>query len=259
MCDLFLCAMILTIDFHSQVCRRLYDLISNSPELQYSMHLSVNGMVNGPSCDLSVTERIERLCDNRTAWRRVWCRSPVTVRLSNDCSAYEYVAGVFVKTQGLLHPGPQSLVACYMPTRTTSERQVLITDVGLPIKDFAVDPTQNLLALMHVSGTQILEDGDLIRDARVHVHLRTLVHEAKAHPEARCSDIEFKIPENGMRIPVTDSIEIVDDVVGVCFLEASTVLIWSWRTGQLLVVSASSLFFFCCDISVLISPAVPLP
>ena len=79
-----------------------------------------------------------------------------------------------------------------------------------------MDPTQNLLALIHVSGTQILGDGYLIRDARVHVHLRTLTRGAKAHPEARCSDIEFKIPGNGMRIPVSDSIEIVDEVSLVC-------------------------------------------
>jgi len=51
-----------------QVSQRFSDLISDSISLQYKIELALNGMVDGPSGGMNVSERLQALRTRKTAW-----------------------------------------------------------------------------------------------------------------------------------------------------------------------------------------------
>lgn len=83
--------------------------------------------------------------------------------LSGACQAYELVAGVFAKSmrgngnEDLWPPGSRHLVATWLPSRKkiasnaeSNPHRVVKEDLGVPTRDFAIDPTQDVLALVEV-------------------------------------------------------------------------------------------------------------
>ncbi len=129
------------------MCIAFRDIIKDSIELQYQIELAADGMVDGPHCSgsLSTAERLRLLIDRRQRWRSLdWTRK-VTVELPGVCQAYELVGGVFAKS---MMSGAKHLVAAWLPTRDTEVQTIIREDLGFPTRDFAIDPTQDLIALV---------------------------------------------------------------------------------------------------------------
>jgi hypothetical protein len=128
-----------------QVCRELKGVVGNHTELQYLIELGVDGLVDCPS-PLPVADRLRMLQERRQAWQELrWTRC-VPVDIPGHCQAYELVGGMFAKTTG----PARHFYGVWLPTRDAPGYQVEHKDIGLVTRDFAIDPTQDLIAYMVV-------------------------------------------------------------------------------------------------------------
>ena len=85
------------------------------------------------------------------------------IPLPGSCQAYELVGGVFAKSmRGVLAemwpPASRLFTAARLPTReffhygnTYDMKSIVQEDLGLWTRDFAIDPTQDLLVLLDVN------------------------------------------------------------------------------------------------------------
>lgn len=64
------------------------------------------------------------------------------------CQAYELVGGVFAKSMGQGTNGSRHLITTWLPTATKPARSSVREDIGIPTRDFAIDPSQDLIALV---------------------------------------------------------------------------------------------------------------
>lgn len=122
-----------------------------SIQLQYIVELGADGLVDGPSSQLSVQERLALLLDRRRRWRSLDWAAKVSVPITGECLAYELVAGVFAKAMSMKRTswlGSEHLALVHLPTRQTASEVVIREDIGLLCKDFAIDPTQDLIAFV---------------------------------------------------------------------------------------------------------------
>lgn len=224
----------------SMTCRHVHELVKNSVNLQYAIELGACGMVVTDSKTLSTAECHRSLIDRQHAWRMAEWKVTETVPISGHCDAYEFVSGVFAKTMtpgGLSAPmTSRHFTAVWLPTLTQKGRTIVHEELGISTKDFAIDPTQDLLVLVEgypvigVTGSVVTSPfGD------VNVHIRRLSTN-KPHDRARYPVLTRTFAGRTYR---RCSVQIADDVVvlllsGGVFPEM-LILIWNWKTGDLLV------------------------
>ncbi|KAG1882376.1 hypothetical protein F4604DRAFT_1921544 [Suillus subluteus] len=100
-------------------------------------------------------------------------------------------------------------------------------DIGISTRDFAIDPSQDLIALVQC-------DDDLCsmnNSSYTGVHIHTISSNFK-HPEA-LSPVIRTLTQSTM---TSAFIQIVDDVIGMMFwmeFENPHITIWNWKTGQI--------------------------
>lgn len=102
-------------------------------------------MVNTCNALYSYDDRIRILKRYVRSWSSNIERTPTQLHhIDGECIAYELVAGVFVKTDGL------SLTIQWLPSPSTDAKQLIRPpeELLIPIKDFALDPTQDLIVMI---------------------------------------------------------------------------------------------------------------
>ncbi|KAI6144466.1 hypothetical protein BKA82DRAFT_4178295 [Pisolithus tinctorius] len=188
------------------VCHRFNDIIEGSVELQYRIELTVDGMIDGPPSSLSIGERLTRLRALRRSWATLQWTSKITL-----------VGGVHRYSSRHLTCGGQMLVR---------------DDVGLPTRDFAVDPSQDLI--IYFRGNDIDALPALVAPGAVELHV---------HPDARSATLRMPV-----LLPVTNAfMQIVDDIVGMLYFiepERPHITLWNWKTGKVVVVLINLLSTF---------------
>jgi hypothetical protein len=179
---------------------------------------------------------MDLLLERRAAWRALRPNRRASVALAGHCHAYELVGGLFAKALEE-HGAARRLVASWLPSNTTSETRLVVDDLGVRIKDFALDPAQDLVVLLehrpaYGPFTSMSSTASALADVRV--HLRKLSAGVVApHPAAKNPVLCRPAlgPVHGCMI------QIVEDVVGMYFwMPFHGVLIWNWMTGEELVV-----------------------
>ncbi|KAH9943581.1 hypothetical protein B0H21DRAFT_779706 [Amylocystis lapponica] len=205
----------------SSVCKTLRETVKESLELQYQIELAADGMVDGPPGLMTTADRLELLLDRRRRWRMLdWTRR-VMVPIPGACQAYELVGGVFAKSMSVAHLiGSRHLIATWLPSRTKEARSIIRDELGVATRDFAIDPSQDLIALVDADNTFLIK-----------VYLRTISTNT-AHPGAASSELRAEIPfELG-----NSFIQLVDDVVGMFFwVHGAGLIVWNWVTAEVLV------------------------
>jgi hypothetical protein len=185
----------------------------------------------------------------RAAWRALRPNRRVSVAVAGHCHAYELVGGLFAKA--LEDSGAaRRLVASWLPGNGCAERPLVVDDLGVRIKDFALDPSQDLIVLLEHRPVPGSTGNPSTAITDICVHLRKLSTGVVApHPAAKVPVLCRPAlgPVHGCMI------QIVEDVVGMYFwMPFHSVLIWNWMTGEELVVrpyhlsilfSLSSCFF----------------
>jgi len=178
---------------------------------------------------------MDLLLERRVAWRALHPRRRAAVALGGHCHAYELVGGLFAKALEEFGAA-RRLVASWLPTNDVDETRLVVDDLGVRIKDFALDPAQDLIVLLEhcpvagpTANTSAATAGTDIR-----VHLRKLSAGVVApHPAAKVPVLCRRAlgPVHGCMI------QIVEDVVGMYFwMPLHGVLIWNWMAGEELVV-----------------------
>lgn len=121
-------------------------------ELQYQLELFADGLLDGAHtpCAPSSAERLALVRERRRAWAALDYAQQTTVPVSGRCNAYELVGGVFAKTMDTSANGAGSrhFAASYLPSRAGGAAETVVEDVGVPTRDFAIDPTQDLIAFV---------------------------------------------------------------------------------------------------------------
>lgn len=108
---------------------------------------------------LTTSEKLQLLLDRRRRWRTLDWTQKIHVAVPGACQAYELVGGVFSKTMNVkvnvgngLEGGSRHLIATWLPTRMDRDestiRRIIRPDLGISTRDFAIDPTQDLIALV---------------------------------------------------------------------------------------------------------------
>ena len=128
------------------------------------------------------------------------------------------------------------LVASWLPSNTADETRLVVDDIDVRIKDFALDPAHDLIVLLEhrPAAGPSANSSAATAGADICVHLRKLSPGAVA-------------PHSATKVPVLCScalghvhgcmIQIVEDVVGMYFwMPLHKVLIWNWMTGEELFV-----------------------
>ena len=178
---------------------------------------------------------MEILLERRAAWRALRPNARTAVALAGRCHAYELVGGLFAKALEDVDGAARRLVAAWLPGNNNNgegrARLFGVDDLGVRIKDFALDPSQDLIVL--------LEHRPAVTPGRsasadICVHLRRLSSGVVApHPAAKVPVLcRLALgPVHGCMI------QIVEDIVGMYFwMPFHAVLIWNWMTGEELVV-----------------------
>ncbi|TFY52154.1 hypothetical protein EVJ58_g10171 [Rhodofomes roseus] len=202
-----------------EVCRLFDAVCKESAVLQYKAELAKAGLEDHPTPrPLSAAERTQLLRKHQAAWS------------SLDISYEEVVPMLVGQTWelygGVLAQGPDqsSLRFRQLPSalRGIEDKEWTIEDLGFEIRDFAMDPAQELLVAIQMpdSPTSVF-----------HVHLRN-IYTAAPHTAAPNPAVLTHQPD-GMQ--VSYSIQISGDHLGVFVMSANEisneVVIWNWKTG----------------------------
>lgn len=178
---------------------------------------------------------MDLLLERRVAWRALRPRRRSSVALAGHCHAYELVGGLFAKALEE-YGSARRLVASWLPSNTVDETRLVVDDLGVRIKDFALDPAQDLIVLLEhrPAAGPTANTSAATAGADIRVHLRKLSAGAVApHPAAKIPVLCRRAlgPVHGCMI------QIVEDVVGMYFwMPLHGVLIWNWMTSEELVV-----------------------
>lgn len=112
--------------------------------LQYTIELAVAGMEDGPPSALTPTERLAMLRERQEAWRELRWRSRQEYPMLEG-GVWELYGGVIAQADG-----DRTLAFTQLPSdiRRIEEKHWKIEDVGVVIRDFSMDPAQDLLIVV---------------------------------------------------------------------------------------------------------------
>ena len=153
-------------------------------------------------------------------------RRRAAVALAGHCHAYELVGGLFAKALEEFGTA-RRLVVSWLPSNTDDETRLVVDYLGVRIRDFALDTTQDLIVLLEhrlAAGPSTNTSG-ATANADIRALLRKLSAGAVApHPAAKVSVLRPRAlgPEDGCIM------QIVEDVVRMYFwMPLHGVLIWN--------------------------------
>ena len=111
--------------------------------MQYIIQLGANGMEN-TSHTLSHAELLQRLRDRLEAWGRLDYKKFRIIPGGDftEWRAYELVAGTFSTSNG------SDLFVIWLPSATHDGQSLHHKKIGLSIRDFAIDPTEDIIAYL---------------------------------------------------------------------------------------------------------------
>ena len=198
----------------------------------------MNGQPGGPAS--TTAARMEILLERRATWRALRPNRRTSVALAGHCHAYELVGGLFAKA--LEESGvARRFVASWLPGNGRAERRFVVDDLGVRIKDFALDPSQDLIVLLEHRPASPAPGSSFMAGADICVHLRKLSAVDAPHPAAKTPMLCRRAigPVHGCMV------QIVEDIVGMYFwIPFHAVLIWNWMSGEELLVRSNHLLFF---------------
>ncbi|KAI0084537.1 hypothetical protein BDY19DRAFT_970797, partial [Irpex rosettiformis] len=217
------------------------EFVRSSVELRYIIELGADKLVHNDlhdgSAALTTQDRLNLLLDRRRRWRMLDWTNRTMIPLPGSCQAYELVGGVFAKSmrgvfEEMWPPASRHFIAARLPTRNhlnsdnSDSNRIIREDLGIWTREFAIDPTQDLLVLLEVN---------LIGCIKVHVRtLSTL----EIHPTATKSPLTSDPPpsDNPQELQISNCfLQIVGDTVGMFYWQSGHCLrVWNWHTGNMI-------------------------
>ncbi|CCM05194.1 uncharacterized protein FIBRA_07403 [Fibroporia radiculosa] len=215
--------ILLALDWRDLLrCKRInryFNSVTEDTLLQYKLELAIAGIEDGPPSSLGPSERLKKLRAHQEAW--------LTLQYSSQKAVPMLQGKVWELYGGVLSQARRADVLSFrrLPSalRGIDEHEWAV-QVDFPIRDFGIDPSQDLLVA--------LEQPQPFSET-IHVHLRTL-STGTPHPAG---------PSTALLVHTTNSsdhyaIQISGDFLGILFIGheqfPDDCLIWNWKTGTLL-------------------------
>jgi len=145
-----------------QVCPRFKNLIESSSTIQYKIELMANGLVPCADSKVSSAVALKMLQEQQSRWRRCAWMGMKEINLVGGCRTYDLRRGIWL--YGRDASGDQNLsdhtnsITCYRLGNAwdkddkaegwESWSNWCLEDLNLAIKDFAIDPDIDMLALV---------------------------------------------------------------------------------------------------------------
>ncbi|KAK7681763.1 hypothetical protein QCA50_015110 [Cerrena zonata] len=201
-----------------RICKRINQIVSDDTQLQYQIKLGFNGMVDNanPNCTLPTIERLKRMSMYEDMWRAAPKKDYYEVQFDGQ-DVWEFSRNVLAQARR-----SRDLVFVQLPSiiRQTEQKRWEISDVGFQIRDFTMDPDQDLLVILEIQTNNYT------------VHLRSLTN-GKIHSHASNPSLRWRDTDSMW----ADKIRIAGDYVALAFhpLRPTTphdLVIWNWKTGN---------------------------
>lgn len=124
----------------------------------YKIELFADGMVNSEDCRHTALERLGLLRKRRQAWKELSTVLKEWNLGTQRWNAYELVDGIFAQTMNTTQePNSRGILFASLPSRDFEGSVLKYDDVGFSFRDFAMDPTQDLIAYLQCTALP-LED-----------------------------------------------------------------------------------------------------
>ncbi|KAH7907929.1 hypothetical protein BJ138DRAFT_1128806 [Hygrophoropsis aurantiaca] len=209
-----------------KVCRLFCAIISKNTGLQYATELFAAGMDDGPHSSADKPVRLSALQSHQHCWDTMkWDPTAGSINME-DGNAWELCGGVLC--QNISGGG----VSCFqLPSqfKGIEAKRWIVPNPGFSVRDFTMDPSQDLLMLLEVNG-------ELPEQTVIGIHLRNL-SDGAPHPLANGALITHS---PGMEGNFRFALQICGRRIGVLIADEALqsdsdqeLLVWDWRTGQL--------------------------
>ncbi|KAF8198209.1 hypothetical protein K438DRAFT_1824024 [Mycena galopus ATCC 62051] len=195
------------------VCRLWKDTIGISTELQLSIELWADGMVNGNSGGATSAERLKSLYQRRRAWLSLDWAARETFPVEALSRAYELVDGIFA--QQSIGFDSESFSTIWLPSaRHSTAQTTTIGDIDMQPRDFVLDPTQDLVAFVSERPVNV-----------ANIQCRSL-STLKQHPLVAAPALSFPVHNFAVGYLLVD---LADDIISLFFDQR--VVLLNWRLG----------------------------
>jgi len=208
------------------------------------------------SCTLSQAELLQKLRNHCKAWDRLDLKE-FRVILSGDFTelrAHDLVAGTFSTSNG------SDLCVIWLPSAIHEGRTLCHETLGLSIRDFAIDPTEDVIVFLeeepeYVASTPLVVTAQLLYSLsttptwNVRLHIRTISSNSP-HPLAQEGTLSFDISQAvelegliGTTLQLAYDMLFLSIDANYCAVKA---MAWNWKTGCLIFVSLIPCPFVAC-------------
>ncbi|KAK7059119.1 Amino-acid acetyltransferase, mitochondrial [Paramarasmius palmivorus] len=211
--------------YREQTCKSLHKLIDETSSLQYIIELSISLKQDGEHSTLPTVDKLKALRNHQRAWDRLEWKYDSNKSIPMAGGGLWELFGNVLAQQDV----EGWLMFRQLPSRYRGieEREWKVKPDISRVRDFGIDPSQDLLVLIEAPrwwGTNA--------NRSYRFHLRTMSKCTK-HPLARESVLMHtqKVPD----IQLSYSIQVSGDNLGILFnsVEAgeNELIIWDWKTG----------------------------
>ncbi|PPQ62966.1 hypothetical protein CVT24_006072 [Panaeolus cyanescens] len=218
-----------------QTSHAMKDLICHTSSLKYKIALHKACLIDGPTHDLgdidaSSSTRLQVLSEHQKAWKTLSWRQEMNITMTR-AGLWELFAGVFAQNTidgGFeFHQLPSQLRSIQYETWTVNG------GFDFTVRDFGMDPTQDLLVL--------IESPPLQAQGRQYIlHLRN-IRDGKPHARARLTDLHAP-PNSILERTRSFAIQVSGDYIGVLAISINGrgLTIWNWKTGSVKLATQGS-------------------
>ena len=127
----------------------------NSQQLQYKIALKRSGLepiLTNDTANVAPATAMRQLEEYNWRWNSLTPIQTSTIAVNETCYAYELVDGFFVKTMPSRltthREASRRMTIIELPTAERPHSITTFEDLGCEIRDFAIDPGQDLLILL---------------------------------------------------------------------------------------------------------------
>ncbi|KAF8586079.1 hypothetical protein K439DRAFT_1632000 [Ramaria rubella] len=221
----------------SLTCRLLHQTIRESVALQYHIHLLLAGAEDcGEASKITIADRLAELKTRQINWDNLQFRKRATLSMPEDCRVWELCGGVIA--YGLRSESSDNtcgLAFHELPSvsRGFIGRHWKHSNFGISIKDFTMDPTQDLVVMVGKPSSNASRDTE-----EEMIYLFSMIS-GEVHPLANSGTLTCRFEYNRRDTNQDYIIQIMGDTIGVLFHSRGVecheqLFIWNWKSGQCL-------------------------
>lgn len=218
--------------------------------MQYQLDLATAGLEDGPPAGGPLAQRHEALRKYTDAWNQLKWSKQIEVPMSRS-GLWELFGGVLGQNTP---KGGFTFTRLPSVLRGIEEKTWTVPKPGIELRDFTMDPGQDLLVLIekprwyvwpfrYVFGFHDLylyRDGPTA-DRKHHLHLLSLQKSpGSTHPLAK-GGADLSHIQNLRDVSISYTIQIAGDFIGLLIssdhVGGHEFLVWDWKCGQLKLVS----------------------